>query len=1316
MNKIIFSPVLLFLLLIVPVYSAYIDSGIEEKLDEDEIVSVIVKLRDGPIKQKIQFGISQKEKLKLGLSAKRAMISAKQKGVLSKLDIASKEDVRYDKDEIDFKLKHKYSAINGFSGKITRKGLEKLRNDPDVEKIYIDRLMYATLDGSVPQINADDTWSLQLNSTNITGSGETICIVDTGIDYTHPALGGCNISRLALNGSIEVLSTAVESVHPYASNTLYNWTINKPGYSNIAVHFKNMSIEASFDQVKIYDKNWTFVGSFSGIREDVWSPHAKGDTLYIIWQTDPAINGYGFYIDKVINGTTNSSYDWSNCTKVLGGYDFVNSDADPYDGQSHGTHCAGIAASTDSTYGGVAPDAKLIAVKVMNDNDPSSGTDSDVAAGIDWCINNSDKYNISVISMSLGCGSDGCIHWQTACDGDSEVYYSEDPINIANSLGLFVAIAAGNNDWTDGITSPACVSGAVPIGGVNGADSIDFNRGSLLNLLAPGLSIHSTVPGTIFGDKSGTSMATPHVAGAAALIKQFVRLQNGTDISPAAIEDVLDRTGVTVEDNYSRIDIYSAILALDGIAPVISFTDTSSENNSYPLSNSTIINITSNEILDSAWIQFNNTNTTMNGDGISWWINISGQWGYSYEYIVFGNDSAGNLGSSEKRIVNIKYSVPTVASLILNSSDNLNRTNGTLNAFYSLYDGANDTLTNETAWYNNTVEVELLRNLTSITSGNTTKGENWTFGVRAFDGTNYSIWYNVSITIKNALPSIVAIANITVNESEQLNITINASDIDGDVLNYSIDNGNFSLDNIKFVWDTTVNDSGQYIFNITVNDSEDISSILVYTTILDMIDNDGDGIPDYMDTDDDNDGLNDTADYLLGDSTNINSTNVNISILINSSDNLTKIFNSTFTLNITENNLTIVEFNWTFNSSNILNLYNLTIIKQPENASNGSIIVNGLTLLRNQTKKIYVDRISQIDYICIKDAEINSIDNISTGCNQDNEFFIECNGIVTSGGYSCNLTDNSTRYRVTGLNHSAIIEQCQDNDGDGYGIGCTLGNDCNDNDASKNTDCSTPSSPSSSGGGGGGGGGITLTNDPDTLSGSFIFMKSGKKYELSGKRTNLAVTNVAFYVDKFVLSGQLKVNKTNRVSSLDDSGDVYQYFEITPSGLLQNEDIAKAEIEFRIRNSWLEMESIDEDKVSVFRLSDEWRRYNSKFLSKDVNYSYYGANIPGFSYFAIAAEKIEAAEEIVEEAAEKRIVEEVEDAAIDIGKDISDVSGFNYLSLAPVLVFILVVLFILLYRRNNKMKKTGEAMKKEQHVSRHRQHRKKHKRHKTKHH
>ncbi|MCK5282532.1 MAG: hypothetical protein KAK00_03925, partial [Nanoarchaeota archaeon] len=96
MNKIIFSPVLLFLLLIVPVYSAYIDSGIEEKLDEDEIVSVIVKLRDGPIKQKIQFGISQKEKLKLGLSAKRAMISAKQKGVLSKLDIASKEDVRYD--------------------------------------------------------------------------------------------------------------------------------------------------------------------------------------------------------------------------------------------------------------------------------------------------------------------------------------------------------------------------------------------------------------------------------------------------------------------------------------------------------------------------------------------------------------------------------------------------------------------------------------------------------------------------------------------------------------------------------------------------------------------------------------------------------------------------------------------------------------------------------------------------------------------------------------------------------------------------------------------------------------------------------------------------------------------------------------------------------------------------------------------------------------------------------------------------------------------------------------------------------------------
>ena len=76
---------------------------------------------------------------------------------------------------------------------------------------------------------------------------------------------------------------------------------------------------------------------------------------------------------------------------------------------------------------------------------------------------------------------------------------------------------------------------------------------------------------------------------------------------------------------------------------------------------------------------------------------------------------------------------------------------------------------------------------------------------------------------------------------------------------------------------------------------------------------------------------------------------------------------------------------------------------------------------------------------------------------------------ITSGQYAC--FDTGTRYRITGLSHSAVKEQCRDNDGDGYGTGCAAGNDCNDNDKSKTTDCSTGGGGSSGGGGGGGGSG-----------------------------------------------------------------------------------------------------------------------------------------------------------------------------------------------------------------------------------------------------
>ena len=234
-----------------------------------------------------------------------------------------------------------------------------------LEAIYFDREVHAFLDTSIPQINADDTWARQVNGVNITGVGETICILDTGIAYDHADFGSCTIT------------------------------------SNI-------------------------------------------------------------------NG--------GSCPKVVGGYDYVNTDNNPYDDNWHGSHVAGIVASQDSTYRGVAPGAKIAAVKVLNA--AGSGSSSNLIAGIDWCVSNAVALNITAISMSLGITGE---KHEFNC-----IYAAEKaPIDAAVAAGIPVFIAAGNDDFTDGISTPACIQNATSVGSVNSADSLAENRGGYSVFLPP---------------------------------------------------------------------------------------------------------------------------------------------------------------------------------------------------------------------------------------------------------------------------------------------------------------------------------------------------------------------------------------------------------------------------------------------------------------------------------------------------------------------------------------------------------------------------------------------------------------------------------------------------------------------------------------------------------------------------------------------------------------------------------------------------------------------------------------------------------------
>lgn len=188
---------------------------------------------------------------------------------------------------------------------------------------------------------------------------------------------------------------------------------------------------------------------------------------------------------------------------VKGGINTIYSWRTADDDNGHGSHVAGITAAVNNSIGvvGVGPQIDLYAVKVLNKN--GSGYVSDIIEGIQWSM----ASGINVINMSLGTSSD--------------IQSFHDAIIAAKNSGITIVAAAGNSGPGDNtVIYPAKYPEAIAVSATNSTDGQPSwsSRGPQVDLAAPGASIYSTYKGGGYATLSGTSMATPHVAGAAALV------------------------------------------------------------------------------------------------------------------------------------------------------------------------------------------------------------------------------------------------------------------------------------------------------------------------------------------------------------------------------------------------------------------------------------------------------------------------------------------------------------------------------------------------------------------------------------------------------------------------------------------------------------------------------------------------------------------------------------------------------------------------------------------------------------------------------
>jgi subtilisin family serine protease len=259
---------------------------------------------------------------------------------------------------------------------------------------------------------------------------------------------------------------------------------------------------------------------------------------------------------KIKIGVIDTGIDLSHAdlkTNIKGGVNTISSRQSYADDNGHGTHVAGIIGALHNTIGvvGVDPNADLYSIKVLNRN--GSGYFSDIIEGLDWAIAN----HLDVVNMSLGASS-----------GNASL---QDAIKRTHDAGIVIVAAAGNESGP--VIYPAAYPEVIAVSATDQNNAIAYfsNFGPEVDVSAPGVNIYSTYMGGKYATLSGTSMASPHVAGTAALVLSLP-ISFGYDANGDGkwqpeevlkkIQDTATDKGTPGFDNWFGAGIVNAYLAI----------------------------------------------------------------------------------------------------------------------------------------------------------------------------------------------------------------------------------------------------------------------------------------------------------------------------------------------------------------------------------------------------------------------------------------------------------------------------------------------------------------------------------------------------------------------------------------------------------------------------------------------------------------------------------------------------------------------------------------------------------------------------------